>query len=72
MGMTETILDDCNKRKDAEGVAWFTEADLARLGIHAPLMSVMQDVQHILRLRRSDKVVETEGDTAGFSVWGTE
>ena len=72
MGMTETILEDWATRKDAGGVAWFTEADLARLGIHAPLMSVMQDVQHILRLRRSAKVVETEGNTAAFSVWETE
>ena len=72
MGVTETILEDWSRRKDAEGVAWFREEDLRRLGIQDGLMSVMQDVQHILRTRRSDKVVETSGDTGGFSVRETE
>lgn len=72
MGMTDTILDDWAKRKDDEGVAWFAASDLARLGIHDALMTVMQNTQHTLRLRRSDKVVETEGSTDRFSIWGTE
>ncbi len=72
MGQTDTILEDWAKRKNADGVAWFHEDDLARLGIQDQLMTVMQNVQHTLRLRRSDKVVETEGDTSAFSVWGTE
>ena len=72
MGMTDTILEDWSRRKDADGIAWFREDDLKRLGIADPLMTVMQDVQHILRLRRSDKVVETAGDISGFSVRETE
>ena len=68
MGMTDTILEDWSKRKDADGVAWFTADDLARLGIQDRLMTVMQNVQHTLRLRRSDKVVETAGQTDRFSV----
>ena len=72
MGATETILEDWSRRKDADGVAWFMEEDLRRLGIREPLMTVMQDVQHILRSRRSDKVVETEGRTDRFSIWETE
>lgn len=71
MGITDTILEDWSKRKDAGGIAWFRESDLARLGIQDRLMTVMQDVQHILRTRRSDKVVETAGDTGGFSIRGT-
>lgn len=72
MGVTDTILEDWSKRKDADGIAWFREEDLARLGIHDRLMTVMQDVQHILRTRRSDKVVETVSSTDGFSVRETE
>ena len=72
MGVTDTILEDWSKRKDADGIAWFGEADLRRLGIEDQLMTVMQDVQHILRTRRSDKVVETAGNTGGFSVRETE
>jgi hypothetical protein len=68
MGITDTILEDWSRRKDADGIAWFREEDLARLGIQDRLMTVMQDVQHILRTRRSDKVVETAGSTGGFSV----
>ena len=68
MGTTDTILEDWSRRKDADGIAWFGEEDLRRLAIPDPLMTVMQDVQHILRTRRSDKVVETAGDTGGFSV----
>lgn len=68
MGVTDTILEDWSRRKDADGIAWFGEEDLRRLGVQDPLMTVMQDVQHILRTRRSDKVVETAGNTAGFSV----
>ena len=72
MGMTDTILEDWTKRKDDEGVAWFTDDDLARLGIQVQLMTAMQNVQHTLRLRRSDKVVETAGQTDRFSVRETE
>lgn len=72
MGTTDTILEDWSKRKGADGVAWFREEDLRRLGIQDRLMTVMQDVQHILRTRRSDKVVETAGDTGAFSVRETE
>lgn len=72
MGVTDTILDDWSKRKDADGVAWFTAEDLRRLGVEGRLMSVMQDVQHVLRTRRSDKVVETSGQTDRFSVRGTD
>lgn len=72
MGMTDTILEDWAKRKDAAGVAWFDADDLARLGIPERLMTAMQNVQHTLRLRRSDKVVETEGQLDRFSVCGTE
>lgn len=72
MGVTDTILDDWSKRKDADGVAWFTAEDLRRLGIETRLMTVMQDVQHVLRTRRSDKVVETSGRTDRFSVRETE
>ena len=68
MGTTDTILEDWSRRKDADGIAWFHEDDLTRLGIQDRLMTVMQDVQHILRTKRSDKVVETAGNTAGFSV----
>ena len=68
MGVTDTILDDWSKRKDADGVAWFTVEDLRRLGVEGHLMSVMQDVQHVLRTRRSDKVIETAGRTDRFSV----
>ncbi|MBS1767616.1 MAG: hypothetical protein JST05_09475 [Acidobacteria bacterium] len=70
--MTDTILEDWAKRKDAEGVAWFDARDLARLGIPERLMTAMQNVQHTLRLRRSDKVVETQGQLDRFSVCGTE
>jgi hypothetical protein len=72
MSMTDTILEDWSKRKDAEGIAWFTAGDLARLGIQDHLMTAMQNVQHTLRLRRSDKVVETSGQTDRFSVRETE
>lgn len=72
MGMTDTILEDWAKRKDADGIAWFAEADLARLGVQVQLMTAMQNVQHTLRLRRSDKVVETAGRTDRFSVRETE
>ena len=71
MGVTDTILDDWSKRKDGDGVAWFTAEDLRRLGVEDRLMTIMQDVQHVLRTRRSDKVVETAGRTDRFSVRGT-
>ncbi len=72
MGQTDTILEDWAKRKDDEGIAWFHASDLTRLGIGEHLMTVMQNVQHTLRLRRSDKVVETVSSVDGFSVRETE
>lgn len=72
MGQTDTILEDWAKRKDAEGIAWFHADDLTRLGIQERLMTVMQNVQHTLRLRRSDKVVETVSSVDAFSVRATE
>lgn len=61
MSITEKILMDHGARKDASGVAWFTLQDLHRLGIPDALFTVMQDVQHDLRLSHSDHVVESEG-----------
>jgi hypothetical protein len=68
MGPTDAILTDHQARKDAQGIAWFTVKDLARLGIDLPLMSAMQTVQHTLRMRRSGSVVETQGRTDAFAV----
>ena len=53
MGITEQILADHALRKDGEGVSWFT---------------VMQTVQHTLRLRKARQVVESEGCTDRWSL----
>ena len=68
MGITEQILVDHEARKDSDGVTWFTGADLARLGIHDRLFTVMQTVQHTLRLRRARQVVESHGCTDRWSL----
>ena len=71
MGITEQILADHAARKDTQGIAWFTAADLARLGIQEGLFTVMQTVQHTLRLRRAHQVVESEGQTDRWSLQDT-
>lgn len=68
MGITEQILTDHAARKDGNGVTWFTEADLARLGIHDQLFTIMQTVQHTLRMRRARQVVESHGCTDRWSL----
>ena len=68
MGITEQILTDHAARKDPDGVTWFTAADLARLGIHDRLFTIMQTVQHTLRLRRARQVVESHGCTDRWSL----
>lgn len=71
MGITEQILADHAARKDSEGITWFTGADLARLGIHDQLFTVMQTVQHTLRMRRAHQVVESHGRTDQWSLEDT-
>ncbi len=61
MGITEQILADHAARKGADGVTWFTPDDLARLGLRDPLFTVMQTVQHTLRMRKAKQVVESHG-----------
>ncbi len=68
MGITEQILADHALRKDKDGISWFTAEDLQRLGIHDGLFTVMQTVQHTLRLRKARQVVESEGCTDRWSV----
>lgn len=68
MSITEKILADHGARKDESGVTWFASEDLRRLGIAEPLFTAMQDVQHDLRLRRSDLLVESEGFTDRWSL----
>ncbi len=71
MGITEQILADHAARKDAEGISWFTAEDLRRLGIHERLFTVMQTVQHTLRLRKAHQVVESLGCTDRWSLRDT-
>ena len=68
MGITEQILADHSARKDKEGIAWFKAEDLARLGIQDHLFTVMQTVQHTLRLRKAHQVVESHGYTDRWSL----
>lgn len=68
MGITEQILADHAARRDADGVTWFTKADLRRLGIREALFTVMQTVQHTLRMGRSHHVVESHGCTDRWSL----
>ncbi len=67
MDITDRILEDHTARK-AHGVTWFTAADMARLGIHDRLFTVMQNVQHTLKLRRAAQVVESHGCTDRWAV----
>lgn len=69
--MTGIILEDYASRKDSHGVTWFEAGDLRRLGIREPLMTVMQNVQHVLRSSRSVLQVETQGCLDRFSVRDT-
>jgi hypothetical protein len=71
VGITEQILADHAARKDTEGISWFTADDLKRLGIHDRLFTIMQTVQHTLRLRKSHQVVESESCTDRWSVQDT-
>ena len=71
MSITGKILEDHAQRKDARGVTWFEAGDLARLGIPEPVMTVMQNVQHVLRSGRSRFVVETLGSLDRFSIQET-
>lgn len=71
MSTTAKILEDHAQRKDSHGVTWFDANDLARLGIDEPLMTTMQNVQHVLRSSRARCVVETLGRTDRFSVQDT-
>lgn len=68
MNITEKILADHATRKDSSGMTWFTLEDLHRLGIPEALFTTMQDVQHDLRSRHSDHVVESEGCTDRWSI----
>jgi hypothetical protein len=68
VGITEQILIDHEARKDAEGVSWFTAGDLQRLGIHEQLFTVMQTVQHTLRLHKAHQVMESHGCTDRWSL----
>lgn len=71
MGITDRILADHAARKDGDGITWFTPADLARLGLREGLFTVMQTVQHTLKLRQSRQVVECGGCTDRWSVQDT-
>lgn len=71
MGITDRILEDHVNRKGASGLTWFTQQDLARLGISEPLMTTLQNVQHVLRLRRSQTVVDALGRTDAFCIQET-
>ncbi len=68
MGITEQILADHRARKSAEGITWFTVEDLRRLGIREALFTVMQTVQHTLRLHKASQVVESHGCTDRWSL----
>jgi hypothetical protein len=68
VGITEQILVDHAARKDQDGISWFTADDLKRLGIRDQLFTVMQTVQHTLRLRKAYQVVESEGRTDRWSL----
>jgi hypothetical protein len=68
VGITEQILTDHAARKDGDGITWFMAEDLNRLGISDPLFTVMQTVQHTLRLRKAYQVVESHGCMDRWSV----
>jgi hypothetical protein len=71
VGITEQILADHAARKNADGITWFGAEDLRRLGIQERLFTVMQTVQHTLRLRKAHQVVESEGCTDKWSLQDT-
>jgi len=71
VGITEQILADHMARKDGAGRSWFTAGDLRRLGIREGLFTVMQTVQHTLRLRGAHQVVESHGCTDRWSLQDT-
>ena len=71
MGITEQILADHASRKDQDGISWFTTDDLKRLDIQDRLFTVMQTVQHTLRMRKARQVVESEGFTDRWSLQDT-
>jgi hypothetical protein len=71
VGLTEQILIDHAARKDGAGRSWFTAEDLRRLGIREGLFTVMQSVQHTLRMRGADQVVESLGSTDRWSLQDT-
>ena len=68
MGITEQILADHEARKNPDGITWFTAEDLKRLGIQDHLFTIMQTVQHTLRLHKAHQVVESEGNTDRWSL----
>ena len=68
MGITEQILADHEGRKDRDGITWFTAEDLKRLGIREHLFTIMQTVQHTLRLGKAHQVVESHGCTDRWSL----
>ena len=71
MDITKQILTDHAARRNAEGITWFDAGDLRRLGIQERLFTVMQTVQHTLRLKKSHQVVESHGCTDRWSVEDT-
>jgi hypothetical protein len=71
VGITEQILVDHASRKDKDGISWFTADDLKRLGIQDHLFTIMQTVQHTLRMRKARQVVESEGFTDRWSLQDT-
>jgi len=71
VGITEQILADHASRKDQDGISWFTTDDLKRLDIQDRLFTVMQTVQHTLRMRKARQVVESEGFTDRWSLQDT-
>jgi hypothetical protein len=68
VGITEQILMDHEARKDPNGITWFRDEDLQRLGLHDRLFTIMQTVQHSLRLRQAHQVVESHGCTDRWSL----
>jgi hypothetical protein len=68
VGITDQILADHSARKDGDGISWFMAGDLRRLGIQDQLFTVMQTVQHTLRLKKARQVVESHGCTDRWSL----
>lgn len=71
MSITEKILADHESRKGPDGVTWFTDEDMRRLGIPDALFTTMQNVQHELKLRHAGLTVESEGRTDRWSIQDT-